>query len=208
MGLSKGNPQGVLFVGAHGWARQFARALRDLGLDVLMVDTNHHETQAARIEGLPAYYGNALSEDFGINAPLDGIGHLLALTHNDEVNALVCLEFASTLGRSNMFQLVPDDDEPGGEELPMHLRGQALFGEQRTYWNLESRFRAGAVVKATRLGEEFGLEEFRATYEKNGSEAIPVFVYTADKKLRVVVAGEEVDAGPGDTLIAVVEDAK
>jgi len=208
LGISKGTPQGVLFVGAHGWSRRFAITLRDLGLDVLMVDTNHHETQAARIEGLPAYFGNALSEDFGFNAPLDGIGYLLALTHNDEVNALVCLDFASSLGRSNTFQLVPDDDEPGGEELPRHLRGQALFDERRTYWNLESRFRDGAVVKATRLGEEFGVEEFRAVHEENGSEIIPLFVFTADEKLRVIVAGEQVEAGPGDTLIAVVDEAE
>jgi len=210
LGLSRGIPQGVLFVGAHGWARKIARTLKDLGLEVLMVDTNHHDIQAARIEGLPAYYGSALSEDFEHNAPLDGIGHLLCMTHNDEVNSLVCLDFASELGRKHIFQLVPDNDEPGVEELPQHLRGHPLFGPECTYWTLESRFRAGAVVKTTRLSEKFELLDFRVTYEKEGAPILPLFVLDAEGKLRIVEAGEELAVSSGETLVAVVgpEDAE
>jgi len=206
LGLArKGLPQGVLFVGAHSWARELAKSLRGLGLDVLMADTNHHEIQAARMEGLPAYYGSALSEDFEHHAPLDGIGRLLCMTHNDEVNSLVCLDFSSSLGRHNIFQLVPDDDEPGGDELPLHLRGHALFEEGCTYWTLESRFRGGAIVKRTRFGEGFGLEEFRAKYDQPGAPIIPLFVYSAEGKLTVVNADEDLEAQPGDTLVAIVD---
>ena len=205
LGLSKGTPQGVLFLGAHRWAREMARALDGAGIEVLLVDTNHHEVQAARIEGLPAHYGSILAEDFELIAPVDGIGHLVCLTHNDEVNALACMQLTSLVGRGQAYQLPPDDDEPAGEELPLHLRGRMLFDRTCRYWELESRFRAGAVVKRTRLGEEFGLEEFRATYEREGAPTIPLFLLRQDGRLQAYLAGAELEPQPGDTLVALID---
>ena len=173
--------------------------------EVLLVDTNHHETQAARIEGLESYYGSVLSEDFELTAPLDGLGHFLALTHNDEVNSLACVHFAPIFGRGHTFQIAPEDNAHGAEEMPLHLRGKMLFGEQVRFWSLESRFRHGAVVKSTRLGDEFKWEDFLTAHEREDAPVLPLFVVRADGKLRVVTAGPEPDPQSGDTVIAIVD---
>ena len=207
LGLSKGSPQGVLILGAHSWAREIALALEEQGIDVLLVDTNHHDAQAARIAGLDAHYGNVLSEDFEAKAPLDGLGHLVCLTRNDEINSLACLHLAPLFGRSSTFQLAPATlaarEENG--EIPLHLRGKVLFAGGVDFWALQRRFRNGAVVKSTRLGEDFGLDRFLATYYHPDAPAIPLFTVTEDGRLRVFTALDEPRAQEGDTVIAVVE---
>ena len=54
LGLADANPQGVLFAGAEPWIQEIARALRDEGFAVLLVDTNYSHVAAARMAGLPA----------------------------------------------------------------------------------------------------------------------------------------------------------
>ena len=205
LGISKGTPQGILFVGAHSWARDMARALQEAGQEVLLVDTNHHEVQTAKIDGLPAHYGSILAEDFEVTAPIEGIGQLVCVTHNDEVNALACLHFTPEFGRNHVFQVVPEDEEPGEEELPMHLRGRALFGSEEKFFRLEARFRTGGV-KRTRLGDEFTYEDFLEQYDVEGAPVIPLFLIDAEGKLKVVVAGEKLAPKAGDTVIALVEE--
>ncbi len=47
LGLSMPDPQGCLFVGAHGWARALAKALQECDIEVLMLDTNRPNVRAA-----------------------------------------------------------------------------------------------------------------------------------------------------------------
>lgn len=205
LGLARSNPQGVLILGAHEWARELALALRALDVSVLLVDRNYHDVNRARIAGLDAYYGNILSEEFELRAPLHEMGFLLCLTPNDEVNALACLHFAPQFGRANQFQLSPERIEKRSDDsIPAHLRGRVLFGEELDFWELQARFRKGAVVKRTRLSEEFPFEAFRATYEKDEHPVVPLFLVSEDGRLSVISAGAEVDPEPGDTLVALV----
>jgi NhaP-type Na+/H+ or K+/H+ antiporter len=91
LGLAQADPQGILLLGAHPWARAIAAELKDEGVPVRLVDTNYANISAARMAGLPVYYGNALTEGALDNIDLQGIGRMLALTANDEVNSLAAL---------------------------------------------------------------------------------------------------------------------
>ncbi len=55
-------PQGILFVGAHPWARSIAKILKDKKINVVMVDTNRQNISTARLDGFKAYLGSILSE--------------------------------------------------------------------------------------------------------------------------------------------------
>lgn len=174
------DPQGVLFVGAHDWARSIASELIDLGHHVLLVDNNRHHVVEAWDNGLPARHGNVISEDFMEGLDLFGIGTLVALTPNDEVNSLAAVHFREMFDRADIYQLSLRQGEE--EEIPQHLRGRSLFGEGFTFEDLEERFDAGAAIAPLTVGEDLDPGE---PDQVVGGEDIPLFVSRADGSLVV-----------------------
>src|SRR5690606_29912757 len=62
LGVADPDPQGFLLLGAHPVAREIARGLKDAGVTVLLADTNWSNVAAARLDGLPTYFGSLLSD--------------------------------------------------------------------------------------------------------------------------------------------------
>jgi hypothetical protein len=192
-----------LIVGADAWVRSLAQLITESGFSVLLVDSNWTHVTAARRIGLRANYGNILAEQAMDELELDGIGRLLALTSNDEVNSLAALHFGDVFGRSRVFQLPVAVEAPGNRELaiPQHLRGRTLFGNGVTHHELSERHGRGAVFKRTTLTDEFGYEAFQARY---GETAIPMFLLKSPGDLSVVAAADKQSPKPGLTLISLV----
>jgi len=94
LGIAQPNPQGVLFAGAHNWARTMAKTLQEQGFDVLLVDTNRGNIRSARMEGLPTLYTDILSEEIFDKVELASLGRMLALTANNAVNSLAVLHMS------------------------------------------------------------------------------------------------------------------
>jgi NhaP-type Na+/H+ or K+/H+ antiporter len=203
LGVASPNPQGLLIVGADAWVRSLAQLITESGFSVLLVDSNWTHVTAARRIGLRANYGNILAEQAMDELELDGIGRLLALTSNDEVNSLAALHFGDVFGRSRVFQLPVAVEAPGNRELaiPQHLRGRTLFGNGVTHHELSERHGRGAVFKRTTLTDEFGYEAFQARY---GETAIPMFLLKSPGDLSVVAAADKQSPKPGLTLISLV----
>jgi NhaP-type Na+/H+ or K+/H+ antiporter len=201
LGVAKPDPQGVLFVGAHPWARQIAAELAEGGFAVRLVDTNYTNIADARMEGLPAYYGSALTEAALDAIDLDGIGRVLALTANDEVNSLTAVNFIEVFGQGGVYQIPPEQLSAGSQQLvSRHLRGRFLFDQRASYWSLTARFDADAMVKTTNLTEEFDFEKFKDRYP----EAIPLFLIGGNGKLAVFTIDDPPEPGPGTRILAVV----
>lgn len=204
LGLSDGDPQGLLLVGAQPWARALAQAVHNEGIEVRLIDRNWENIRAARMQGLLAHYANVMSEELEEEVPLHGLGSLLCLTYNDQVNSLACLKLARWFGRASTFQVTPEGEANGdGDASPGHLRGRTLGTQGLTYWDWESRFRDGAVFKRTKLSEEFGLDDFRAQYSRGSTEPAWLFVLR-DGRLEVCAGDEEPTVQAGDTLVALV----
>jgi hypothetical protein len=203
LGLAERNPQGVLIVGAHSWARTIAQALTREGYRVVLVDTNRTNISAAHLDGLTAVYGGIHSERILDQIDLYGISHLLALTSNDEANSLAAVHFGEVFGRKNVYQLPPGDAEPGhrpGVPSP-HLSGRFAFGPGVTYDRLSELFEQGATIKSNRLTEKFDFAGYRERY---GDGAIPLFVVNEEGALALVPAAGKIKPRVGQTLISVV----
>jgi hypothetical protein len=197
------NPQGILFAGADPFAVAVAQVLDKLGFQVLMVDTNEGNVAAARMAGLPTSNASILSEFVREEVELGGIGRLLAVTHNDEVNTLAALEFADHFGRSNVYQLPPQKHESARREPGVpHLRGRFLFAKDAQHDRLAGRIAEGHVVKATRLTEEFDYDAFRNLY---GETALILFIIEAGGRLEIRTAQSDATPKPGQTLVCLVE---
>lgn len=203
LGISTPNPQGMLLVGAAPWVRGLAQAFKEAGRRVVLVDTNWDNVGIARRSGLAAHYGDILSERTATEIDMSGIGYLLALTPNDEVNALAALHFGEVLGRSNVYQL-PRSEKTArahGETIPEHLRGRWLFRNDATFESIASLHAAGWVIKRTKLTEAFGFEALRATHPK----AIPLVVLRETGDVVPWTAFDPPTPRAGHTVISLVE---
>ncbi|MCZ6468938.1 MAG: cation:proton antiporter [Candidatus Dadabacteria bacterium] len=205
LGLAKPNPQGLLIVGAHIWARSIAKFLHENGFQVSLVDSNWANVSAARQEGLKAYYENILLEDISEDIELDGIGKLIALTRNDEVNSLAALHFIEDFGRSQVYQLpkLSKFSARSEESIPQHLRGRLLFGAEATFSYLDSKFASGALLKKTPLTDEFNYDSFQSLY---GEKALPLFIIKESGELVVLALDNMPTPLPGQYLISLVDN--
>lgn len=203
LGLATSDPQGVLILGANQLARRVGQAIQEAGFPVLLVDTNRWNNAAARMDGLRTKNTDILNENAVDELDLGGIGRLVALTPNDEVNSLGAMHFSAIFGRANVFQLTPWRRAEKHEKSVDYLRARFLFGEELSYQRLVERLDAGAVIKATKLTPEFTYEEFQKEY---GGNAIPLFV-TQNRKLTVLDA-EHAHPKPGQKLIALVDQSE
>jgi NhaP-type Na+/H+ or K+/H+ antiporter len=203
LGLSNPNPQGVVFASAHPGARAIAAGVKAAGFPVLMIDNNRGNINSARMEDLPTAYASVLSEQALDAAEEGGLGRLLAMTADDDVNVLATLHFREMFGRAEVYQLPPQEDgNPRVAGAPQHLRGRNLFARGATYDALDQRFAEGQVVKATKLSQEFDYKAFRGRY---GEDALVLFIVTESGTLRVCTAESAPAPKPGQTLICLVD---
>lgn len=201
--LATANPQGVLIAGGAAWVRQLARLIQDEGIPVIIVDTNYHNISSARIDGIRAHCASIISEYMEV-VDLGGIGRLLALTPNDNLNTLAAAEFTNVFGRVNVYQLAysrRDVTEGHGEANGPHMSGRFLFGPGQTYTHLASSVATGSTFKKTRISEEFTFADFQERY---GKETKPLFVLDENERLLISTVEEPLTPKPGQSVIALV----
>jgi NhaP-type Na+/H+ or K+/H+ antiporter len=205
--VSESNSQGVLIVGAHPWALEIAKMLKNRDFSVVMVDTNRRDIAKARLAGIKTVYGSILSEQVIENLHLGGIGKLIALTSNDEVNSLAVLHFSELIDREELYQISPFKSEKGKEKQfsPKHLRGRFIFGDEVSYSDLRTHFYSGAVIKSTKLTKDFTFEDFKEHYQKR---AIPLFAINENKELSVFTTDKTLKPKANHTIIAMAFDDK
>jgi len=152
LGLAEARANGVLIVGAHSIARGLAKALNDLDVTTMLVDTDPYNVTRSVALGLPARRLSVLTEEATHELDLRGIGRILALTSNDEVNALAATRFARVFGRRETFQLAPGEKRRDGA-LPAELLGRIIGIEGLEYGTLDERTRQGWRVRSSPAGE-------------------------------------------------------
>ncbi len=196
LGLTQENPQGLLIVGAHAWARKIALVIQAAGYRVLLVDTNPTNVRRATTAGLEAVEADTISLVETDNVDFSGIGRLLAMTPNDAVNALTNLHFQDIF--DEVYQLPHRENNGYGQStgLSDQVGGNYLFGTEVTFDNLLIRFNQGAEVKAIRLTE--------ASRFQGNDAIVPMFVITGSGELDIWTANNPPELQDGQTVIAMI----
>lgn len=204
LNMAQASPQGFLILGAQSWAVEIAKAIKEAGYKVVIVDTNLSNIFSSRMAGIPSYYGSGLSEAAFMDIDMDGIGKLMALTPNDGINSLAVLHFDEIFDSSELYQLKPaeGDKKVEKETVSKSLRGRYLFGPDITHGYLLKRFFSGGIIKKTKLTEEFDFEAFKARY---GETAVPLFLINEDGDIMVFTIDKPPIPKPGHTLISLVD---
>ena len=147
LGLAEARAAGVLIVGAHPTARGLAKELNDLEVKAMLVDTDPYNVTRSVALGLPARRLSVLTEEATHELDLRGIGRILAMTSNDEVNALATTRFARIFGRRETFQLKPTSKQRHGD-LPEELLGRIIGIDGVDYATIDERTRQGWRVRS------------------------------------------------------------
>lgn len=193
LGVASTGPGGVLLVGATPVGRAVGHALDERGLNVLVWTASEELAKAAEADGLRVYSGNPI-EDASGDAPsdLDQLEYALVVGADEALNAMVATDLSEYFGRDRVFQL-PAKNERTAD---FYTRAQVLFDESASHDELLSRIKAGAEITVTEVPDA------------SGAAALPMFVHTPGKDLRVLAAGERPDVKAGQELIEMVEAGK
>ena len=202
LNISQPDPSGVLIAGAHEWARQIAMLLKERGVEVIMLDTNRHNIRKAKMEGFTAYTESITSSRMIDKLNFDRIGKLMAMTSNDEVNALAVLHFSEIFDNENLYQLQPDKEDDEREYYPQHLRGRFLFPKGVNYSTLTERLSQGANIKSSHLTEKYTYQDFK---EKYGDSMIPLLLIDTNGHVQPFNLDEEFKPVKDTFIIALVD---
>ncbi len=198
LGVASTGPGGVLLLGATPVGRAVGRALHDRGLTVLVWTRNDEYARAAKADGLSVYKGNP-TEDASEDAPseLDELEYALCVGGDEALNAMVATDLSEYFGRDRVFQLAASDERTA----EFYTRAQVLFDDSASHDELLSRIKAGAEITVTeapaagRNGKDAGADR---------AAALPMFVLTPGKDVRVLTAGDKPDLEAGQELISLI----
>jgi len=201
--VAEPEPRGFLIIGANTFARQLAKALKEWDYKTVLVDTNWEYIRTARMEGLETFYGNPISAYADRELDLVGIGYLLALGPQRDLNVLATWKYRHDFGRNNIFSLQALEDVNSSEkhQVSEEQKGQMLFGEGITYSSLVKLINSGFALKVTKITESFNYKNFQDLYP----DAVPLLAINEQKKLVFSVRGVVFSPQPGWTLLSLTQ---
>lgn len=201
--VSEPEPRGVLIIGANPVARTIAKVLVAKGFRALLTDTNWDNIRAARMDGLNHYYGNPISEHADRHLDLVGIGKMLALSPQNDLNTLASLRYRAEFGQNSVYTLPARSERDASEKhkVAQQHRGHLLFDKDASYSKFASLLSKDATVRSTRLTENF---DFAAYQERYKDKAINLFAIDPKERLHIFVVDGKLKPAPGWVIISLI----
>jgi NhaP-type Na+/H+ or K+/H+ antiporter len=181
-----------LLVGGEDWVVDLGRALRALGLDVVMWAGSDEQRRQITAAGLELAPGELLAAAAGRGAQLEGITAVLLLTGEDDFNALGATVLQGSV-EGPVYRL--------GARLPSHgviapyTGGEILFDQQLTRYEVSRRYASGGRI-CTRPAD--------GVAPADGSL---LFLVRADGKLAPVTRTGPPEPQEGDNMVLLVAAA-
>ncbi len=200
--VAEPEPRGFLIIGANPVARTIALALKKQGYDSLLCDTSWANSRAARMQGLATFYGSAVSQYADRKLDLVGMGRLLAMSTQQELNILAVHRYRREFGDKYVFTLQTTSPAGAGKQTAEHPAGYIAFGEDVSYERLAHALSIGAEIRETRLSENFTFSDYSRKYNK---KALPLFALDPKKRLHIFTEEEKVVPGPDWKVLSMIE---
>ena len=202
LGVADPDPTGVLIIGANKVAREIAKILQQHNIHTIVTDASWENISAARLEGLTTFFGNPVSEHADNYLNLLGIGNLLAITPNADLNTLAGLRYRNDFGPKGIYYLQTGTEKRAAKKYLVSTKhkGQQLFGKDITYQQLASLIACGAEIRSTTLTEQFAMAAYQA---KNKDKYIPLFAINPKGKLAIFAQHSQIKTEPGWTIMAI-----
>ena len=205
LGVAEPEDKGFLIIGANPVARVIAKALNDNDYRTRLTDSSWTNVKASRMEGLDTYYGNAVSEHADRHLDLIGLGQVLTLTPQKELNALAALRYRSEFGSNHIYSLLSEKDSTGSElasRKTVSHNSHILFGNDISFSKLASLIAQDASVKHTGLSDSFTFDDYQQEY---GKRALPLFAFDSKKRLHFFTESHDISPEDGWTVVALIQ---
>tara|TARA_B100000959_G_scaffold123970_1_gene130150 strand:- start:40678 stop:41883 length:1206 start_codon:yes stop_codon:yes gene_type:complete len=201
LGVAEPDPKGFLLIGANNIARAIGSALVSQGFRVLLTDSNWENIKIARMENLPTYHGNAVSQHADRHLDLVGIGKMLALSDDRELNALAAMSYKNEFGRNNVYTLsYHKEGDPSKHSVAPTRGGVMLFGKEITFSKMDAIIGDGAEIKSSKLTESFTFDDYLA----DRTSAILIFAIDPKGRIQMFVENGEMKPTTGWIVASLV----
>ncbi len=203
LGVTAPDPTGVLVYGANRVALAVAAALAKQDVQVLVADDDWDGIRIARMQGLKTFFGNPASQHADRRIDLTGIGRLLAMSVQREMNTLASLHYREEFGRERVYRLrnLAPADNTERNVLASPLLAPPLFDDDMTHTRFNEMLDHGWHVKSTTLTETFSWPQF---VEKYGEKSCLLFAQTEKGTLRIASTKRKLEPKPGWSVTALV----
>jgi len=203
LGVAEPEPRGFLMIGANPVARAIGKALVENGFRVRLTDSSWEKISKARMDSLPTYFGNPISEHADRHLDMVGLGRLLALSSRESLNVNAAMHYRIDLGQENIYSLQTRADSQKSEKMQVTARhrGQRLFGRDVTYHRLREMLEQGGEVHTTKLSEAFTFKQF---LDQQFEGTIPLFAIDRKDNIRIFTTDAALSPLPGWKIISMM----
>lgn len=203
--VSEPERRGYLIIGANIVGRMIAVELIKQGFKVVIAGTNWTEIKAARMEGVEAYYGNAISEHADRHLDLVGVGNMLGLAPQSDINTLAAIKYRGEFGRNHVYVLQEKTDAAEKRTVVKRLQGKQLFEDGTTFTKLASLISQGATIHATKITKDFNYDTYLASHPH---QVLPLFALDSKQRLHFLIKDLEFTPKPDWYIVGLVMKPK
>ncbi len=192
LGVANPESKGIFIIGSNPVAIQFAEALNKQGFEAVVSDSHWRYIREARMKGIRTYYGNPVSEHADHHLDLVGVGKMLGLSMNNDLNLLAANRYKSEFGIANTFILNKEEKNKNSDKHSASKQGKALilFDQGMTYQKLASQLANEWQIKTTNLTENYLLKDLT----NDQPEAVLLFgINPSGKVLKVITDQKQTD---------------
>jgi len=180
LGVKEGKRNGIVIVGATPLGLLLAREIKRRNINIKLIDNSFSNCRRAKSEGFEIYQGSGFDPDFLESLDLKGIGKMISVTINHEVNVLCCQTFSKYLDRNSVFRLWDKTDSwqsvtaetyDSSWGKPFLVGSPDKFSLERLLQNGDYELYGKKVESSQHITQEF--------VSQSNSDC-PVFAWTAD----------------------------
>ncbi|WP_288130522.1 sodium:proton antiporter [Microbulbifer sp.] len=185
-------PNGYLLFGGGKFACLLAKDLMAKDIPVIVADTNWDALREARMDNIPTYYGNPISEHASLTLDLSAVGTVLVLSPYKQLNPLVTYHFEHVLGKGSVLGLShgAQEERASHRVSEEYAKKLVLFSEEATYRRLSSLVAQGATIRTTGLTESFTIEDYKQKY---GNRATWLYAVDPEGETHICTVSDELE---------------
>ncbi|WP_061963325.1 cation:proton antiporter [Demequina aurantiaca] len=166
LGLAAKRSNGLLIVGASDFTRDLASVLHRNDVDVLVADASYRNLQPIRMDEVPVFNGEVLSEHAEDSLDIPNLSYVLCASSNDYYNALVSRAMGGEFGFHRTFQLTTHEESlHEAKRLTLQQRGSFAFDGKSDSAILQERMDDGWSIHTTKITKDYAWADARARLE-------------------------------------------